>query len=218
MDNRLRISFSTAKAWWDGKKDEAIKMMLHEEIALPVQYQGELDRIRAMSFGRGFHKCLELESNITGVLPAMFGVKIDHGVIATELKMTKEIPTGDTLVGVIDAVAIVPEKEMTILCDYKTGLSYNDMQFSVYQYLVRDNPVWNAAIGNIYPTHGMALCLDKKTEEVHNTIIQLSYPSKSEDWDMPDATTYTHAINWLCTICEDIRADSLAMAKLGMIV
>lgn len=218
MSNSLRISYSSCKAWWDGKKDEALGMMLHEETDLPIRFQDELNRIRAMSFGKGFHKCLEIESNITGVLPSMFDIRTHHGVVATEIKMHKELPTGDTLVGVIDAVAIFPDTEMVALCDYKTGLSFSDMQFYVYQYLTYDNPDWIDKIGDFCPTHGIALCLDKSTDKPHNTILQLSYPKTELEWELPDATTYTHAVNWLCTVCEDIRSDSLAMAKLGMLV
>lgn len=218
MNNSLRISYSAAKAWWDGDHDAALQTMLHEDITLPIQFGSQLKRVRAMAFGSGFHKALELESQATGELPSLFGINVEHGVVATELKMTKTLPTGDTVVGVIDAVVIVPDQEMVIICDYKTGLSYTDTQFAVYQYLVHDNPVWIDVVGDFYPTHGMALCLDKATDATHNTILQFSYPKTQDEWDLPDATSFTYAVNWLCTVCEDIRADSLAMAKLGMIV
>jgi hypothetical protein len=214
----MRISFSSAKAWWDGRKDDCIKMMLHEETALPIRFQFELDRIRAMAMGNGYHSAWELESKVTGQLPAMFKIPAELGVVATELKLTKELPDGNTLSGVIDAVLIDPEIPMIILADYKSGLAYDPRQADVYHFLVHDNPQWKKAVGDFNPSHAMFLCFDKKTGEPENSIIQLSYPKTQREWDLPEATTYTRGINWVMTIIDDIKADGLAMAKLGQVI
>ena len=213
----MRLSYSSAAAWWAGDVDKAIKMILHEDTALPIRFESELKRERAMAFGHGAHKMWELESKVTGYLPAIFKIP-DFTVIATELKMTKELPTGDTLSGVVDAVAINTDIPMILLVDYKTGTSFNDRQADVYHYLAHDNPEWLEEVGDFLPTHFMFLCLNKKTEQVENTIIQLTYPKNQEEWELPEATTFTRGANWICTVAEDIQADEMAMAKLGQVI
>lgn len=213
----IRISYSSAKAWWAGDKDKAIKMMLHEDTALPIRFESELKRERAMAYGTGFHKAMELEGKATGLLPAVFGVR-DFTVLTTEMYLFKELPTGDVLSGVVDAVAINTELEMVVIVDYKTGTSFDPLQAEVYHYLVHNHPMWLEKVGQFMPTHAFFMTLDKHTDETDNNIIQFSYPRTSEEWDLPDATTYTRGVNWICTVASEINADSLAMARLGQLV
>lgn len=176
---------------------------------------------KAFSYGQGFHKAMELESNITKRLPAIFNIP-ELSVIATEKKLYAELPSGDILSGVIDVVARHDSDDMLILGDYKSGTTYKDMQANVYSYLVKhgyevnsagqakyaDKRIWWQEIaGDRDPTHFFFLTLNKKVGKTYNNIIQLSYPKTKEDWASPDATSYTYGLNWIMTIIDDIKEN-----------
>jgi hypothetical protein len=210
----MRISYSSAKAYWDGRVDDCLRIMTHQETALPIITELELKKVRGMAMGNGYHSAWELESKLTGKLPVIFKVPIELNVVATELKLNKELMNGDTLSGVIDAVLINPDIPMVVLADYKSSLSYDPRQAETYQYLVYNNPQWIEAVGDFNPTHAMYLCLNKKTGEVENSLIQLSYPKTEEDWELPSSTTYTRGGNWILTIINELRNDERAMEYL----
>jgi hypothetical protein len=194
----MKISYSIASTWWQGDIDKALAMLNGENVELDLRTE------KAFSYGQGFHKALELESKSTGKLPAIFKLP-DFEVIGTEVKLYKELPSGDILSGVIDVVATQAANKMIVLGDYKSGTHFDEMQANVYQVLVKDHPWWLANVGDIDPTHAAFLCLDKASGDTLNNFIHLTYPTTQEEWDLPNATSYTTGYNWIMTIIDDIK-------------
>ena len=195
----MRISYSIAHEWWSGNQDNAIAMLSSEPVYHPLALE------KAFSFGQGVHKAMELEAQATGKLPAIFKLP-DFDVIATEQKLTKELPSGDVLSGILDVVAINPKNGMIMLGDYKSSNSFDELQACVYQYLITDHPWWKEHIGDLKPTHAFFMTLDKKADfKAQNHIIHLTHPKTPEEWAAPDATTYTRGGNWIMTCITEIK-------------
>jgi hypothetical protein len=194
----MKISFSIASAWWDGHQDQALAMLNGDDVTLDLKTE------KAFSYGQGVHKALEMESLTTHRLPAIFKLP-EFEVIATEQKLYKPMPSGDVLSGVIDVVAKHPTNGMIVLGDYKSGVNYKEMQGYVYHYLVKDHPWWIEHLDNADPTHVFFLTMNKHLNEAYVNISHLSMPKTQEEWDLPDATTYTTGYNWIMTIIDDIK-------------
>jgi hypothetical protein len=214
MTGNIKLSFSVAKQWWAGQRDKAVAMLCYEDIQYPLKQE------RAMAYGTGFHKLAELESNITGRLPAIFKLPT-FTVLSSEARLQRRLPTGDLLSGRFDAIAVDTDREMVCICDLKTGTGYDDKQADVYSYLVYDeddvhlNPWWLENIGEFPPTHFLFLTFDKKTEETNTVIINLSYPKTDDDWELPEATSYTRGGNWICSVASDIKSHDEILETLS---
>lgn len=200
----MKISYSIAKNWWEGKQDIALAMLNGDKVELDLRTE------KAFSFGQGFHKALELETKATGKLPAMFKMP-DFEVLGEEVKMYTPLPSGDVLSGVIDVVARHKDNGMLLIGDYKSGTSWDEMQACVYHALVQQHPWWLEHVGDVQPTHGYFFTLDKLTDQTINHAIQLSYPQTEAEWADAAATTYTRGYNWIMTIIQDIK-DNLGIA------
>lgn len=194
----MKISYSIASSWADGHIDQALAMLNGEDVTLDLRTE------KAFSFGQGFHKALEMESIVTKKLPAMFKLP-EFEVIGTEVKMYKDLPSGDILSGVLDVVAVHPSNGMVVLGDYKSGTNFSEMQAYIYHALVMNHPWWVEHMGMLEPTHFFFLTANKVLNEGYNNVIHLTYPQNQAEWDAPDATTYTKGYNWVMTIIDEIK-------------
>lgn len=196
----MKISYTICSAWWRGEQDQVRKMLMNEK----VYY--DIEREKAFAYGKGCHRVWELESQITGKIPAIFKLP-QFKVLATEKKLYKQLTKDDWLVGVIDVIALgkVFDTEMLILGDYKAGSKGDDWQTGVYHFLTHDNDNLKPLLGDKKPTHFMYMSLDKTTGETKSDIIKLTYPEKEADWEIPDSTTYTKGLNFVHTVLSEIK-------------
>lgn len=203
----MRISYSIAAAWWAGRKDEAIAMINGEELTY------EARRERAFGYGSGAHTAWEMEAKKTGRLPAIFGNQ-DVRVLGTELKLYKQLRPGDYLVGKIDWLGWHEKYKFLIIGDHKTGMSNDGWQVPVYDLLTRDNlPVINFLTAQGIrkkkqnPSQFWYTSMNKLDGSTAIDIVKLTYPETKEEWELPEATTYTKGYNWIMTVLDDIKND-----------
>ncbi|UOF78711.1 hypothetical protein [Caudoviricetes sp.] len=172
----------------------------------------EARRERAFGYGNGAHTAWDLESKITGRLPVVFANQ-DVKVVATELKLYKRLTENDWLVGKIDWLGI-HEKIGLIAGDHKTGTSHDNWQAPVYHFLTHVNirpEIFpfdiDQKIKAVSPKQFWYTSLDKATNKTVVDIVKLTYPENQEQWELPDATTYTLGYNWIMTILSEIKSE-----------
>lgn len=205
----MRISYSIAKKWWDGYKDEAIRMLNGEDILYPAKLE------RALGYGTGAHDAWQAEAKKTGWLPAIFN-NPDVRVVASELHLYKELRPGDWLSGRIDWLGWHQKHKLLIIGDHKTGSGHDNWQVPVYHLLTHENLPYGTEKGllglgrranNMSPDQFWYTNFDKINGETSVDIVKLTYPETKEEWEAPDATTYTTGYNWILTVIDDIKND-----------
>lgn len=197
----MKISASTAAAWWRGDKDKALAAIIGQEVEYPLIME------KAFAYGRAAHFCWELETKITHKLPVIFKLP-QFEILGTEVKLYKQLNDDDWLSGIIDAIAKgkVNGKEIILLVDYKTGGKADRWQSCVYHYLVNNNKWWLENIGD-QPDQFWYLSMDKRTGETRTEITKLTVPEKKEDYDTPDATTLTTGENFILTVLSEMKNE-----------
>lgn len=198
----MRISYSICSAWWAGRKDEALAMIAGEDIVY------EARRERAFGYGNGAHTAWELESRATRKLPIIFGNQ-DIRVLAVERKLYKQLTKDDWLVGKIDWLGWHEKHNYLIAGDHKTGMSHDNWQAPVYHFLCHDNESlhYPTSFMEYNPAQFWYTGLDKITGKTYIDIVKLTYPETREEWELPDATTYTLGYNWVMTILSEIKNE-----------
>lgn len=198
----MKVSYTILSAWWKGDKDRALAMINNKEIEYPIKIH------EAFGYGKGAHKAWQEETKVTGNFPAIFKIDNSFRVIATELKLRKQINEEDWLSGIIDVVAVgeINEQEIIVMADYKTGAKADRWQSAVYHYLIQNNKWWEENI-KVQPKQFWYLSMDKADGTTSTEIIQLTVPERPEDYDTPDATTLTMGENFVQTVLDDMKNE-----------